>query len=76
MIIIYSTASCVYCRMLKDYLKGHNISFTEKDVADDLKAQEEMIHKSHQTGVPVVDIDGEIFVGFNRQEIAKKLGIK
>lgn len=76
MVTIYSTATCVYCKMLKDYLKSHNIDFTNKDVTDDLKAQEEMIHKSHQTGVPVIDIDGEIFVGFNRAEIAKKLGIK
>ncbi len=76
MVTIYSTASCVYCKMLKDYLKSHNIDFTNKDVTDDLKVQEEMIHKSHQTGVPVIDIDGEIFVGFNRAEIAKKLGIK
>ncbi len=75
-IIVYSTPSCVYCRMLKDFLKNHDISYENKDVASDLPAQEEMIHKSHQMGVPVSDIDGEIFVGFNRAEIAKKLGIK
>lgn len=76
MVIIYSAPSCIYCKMLKDYLRSHNVSFTEKDVVGDLEAREEMIHKSHQMGVPVADIDGEIFVGFNRAEIAKKLGIK
>ncbi len=75
-IIIYSTPSCTYCRMLKEYLKNHNVSYEEKDVAGDLKAREEMISKSHQMGVPVIDMDGEIFVGFNRAEIAKKLGLK
>lgn len=62
--------------MLKEFLKGHKVSYEERDVASDLKAREEMIRKSHQMGVPVVDIDGEIFVGFNRAEIARKLGIK
>ena len=76
MIIIYSTPSCVYCKMLKEFLRGHNISYDEKDVAGDLESREEMIRKSHQMGVPVIDIDGEIFVGFNRSEIAKKLGIR
>lgn len=75
-IIIYSTPSCVYCKMLKEYLMSRNISYEEKDVATDLAAREEMIRKSHQMGVPVVDVDGEIFVGFNRAEIAKKLGIR
>lgn len=74
-IIIYSAPSCVYCKMLKDFLASRDIRYEEKDVASDLKAREEMIRKSHQTGVPVVDIEGEIFVGFNRAEIVKKLGL-
>jgi glutaredoxin-like YruB-family protein len=74
-IIIYSTPACVYCKMLKGFLKSRNVSYEEKDVAGDLRSREEMIKKSHQMGVPVVDIDGEIFVGFNRSEIAKKLGV-
>jgi glutaredoxin-like YruB-family protein len=75
-IIVYSTPSCVYCKMLKEFLKKNSVPYEEKDVSADLKAREEMVTKSHQLGVPVVDIDGEIFVGFNRAEIAKKLGIK
>ena len=75
-ITVYSTPSCVYCKMLKEFLKSHNVSYEEKDVAGDLKSREEMIDKSHQMGVPVIDIEGEIFVGFNRAEIAKKLGIR
>jgi len=75
-ITVYSIPTCVYCKMLKKFLKDHNISYEERDVAGDLKAREEMMRESHQMGVPVIDIDGEIFVGFNRAEIAKKLGIK
>ena len=62
--------------MVKEFLKKHRIEFQEKDVAADPNAREEMIHKSHQLGVPVVDINGEVFVGFNRKAIAEKLGIK
>lgn len=76
MITVYSTPNCVYCRMLKEFLVKHHVEYQEKDIAIDQKAREEMAHKSHQMGVPVVDIDGEVFVGFNRAGIAKKLGIK
>lgn len=62
--------------MLKDYLTQKNVPFEEADVLHDLKAREEMVQKSHQMGVPVTDIDGQIFVGFNRSEIAKAAGIQ
>ncbi|MEK7169265.1 MAG: glutaredoxin family protein [Patescibacteria group bacterium] len=74
-IIIYSTPSCVYCKMLKEFLNKNSVSYENKDVSSDLAAREEMIHKSHQMGVPVTDIDGEIFVGFARAEIAAKLNL-
>ena len=73
---IYSTPSCVYCKMAKDLFKKHNIEYEEHDVASDSKAREEMVYKSHQLGVPVIDIDGEIFVGFDRSVLAKALDIK
>lgn len=72
---IYSTPSCVYCRMAKEYFKKNNISYEEKDVQGDMAAREEMIEKSHQMGVPVIDIDGRIIVGFNRPEIDQILGL-
>ena len=75
-ITIYSTPTCVYCKMAKEYFKKHNIQYVEHNVAEDLKAREEMANKSHQMGVPVIDINGEIFVGFNRAAIAKALGLK
>ena len=75
-VIVYSTAYCPYCRTLKQFLKQNNIEFKEIDVAEDEKAAEEMIRKSGQMGVPVVEIDGEIVVGFDKETIAKLLNIK
>ena len=75
-VTIYSTPTCVYCKMAKEYFTKNNVVYTEHNVASDLVARKEMFDKSHQMGVPVIDIDGEIFVGFNRSEIAKKLGIR
>ena len=74
-IIIYSTPTCVYCKMAKDFFAKNNITYKEFNVAEDLKAREEMVNKSHQLGVPVIDIDGQLFVGFNRSELAKALNL-
>lgn len=75
MVKIYTTPTCVYCKMAKEFFLKHHIPYVEISVADDDKALEEMVHKSHQMGVPVIDIDGEIFVGFDRGGIAKALGV-
>jgi glutaredoxin-like YruB-family protein len=73
---VFSTEFCPYCVALKEFLKEKNIEFKAVDVTEDLKAQEEMIDKSGQMGVPVVEIDGEIIVGFDREKISQILGIK
>jgi glutaredoxin 3 len=72
---IYSTPTCVYCRMAKDFFKNNNLAYEEYNVASDLKAREEMVQKSHQLGVPVIDIDGEIIVGFDKGTLSKVLHI-
>ncbi|MBI2623076.1 MAG: glutaredoxin family protein [Candidatus Liptonbacteria bacterium] len=74
-IIIYSTPSCIYCKMAKEFFAKNNIAYKEFNVAEDEKAREEMVSKSHQLGVPVIDVDGEIFVGFDRAGLAKALKI-
>ncbi len=76
MIKVFSTPFCIYCVSLKQFLKKHNIEFEEVDVSEDKVAQEEMIKKSGQMGVPVVEIDGEIIVGFNKNKISELLKIK
>ncbi len=70
---VYSTPTCPYCHMAKDYLKEKGVKFKDVNVADNDKAREEMIEKSGQMGVPVLDINGKIIVGFDRQEIDKAL---
>ena len=72
-IIIYSTPTCVFCKMAKEYFKSKSIDFTEHNVAEDDNAREEMITKSGQMGVPVIDINGHIVVGFNKPEVEQLL---
>ena len=73
MVKIYSTSTCPYCVMAKDYLKKSGVEYQDFDVSIDEKAREELVAKSHQMGVPVIDINGTIIVGFNRPEIDKAL---
>jgi glutaredoxin 3 len=72
-IIVYSTNSCPYCVMAKEYLKSKNIEFEDVDVAQDPNKAMEMIRKSGQQGVPVLDVNGKIIIGFNRPEIDSAL---
>lgn len=73
---IFSTPACVYCVTLKQFLNEKNVTFEEIDVSQDEKAQQEMIQKSGQMGVPVIEIGGQIIVGFDREKISKLLKIK
>ena len=72
---IYSTPTCVYCKLAKEYFEKNNVAYTEVNVAEDDAAREEMVNKSRQFGVPVIDINGTIIVGFNRQAVAKALNL-
>lgn len=72
-ITIYSTPSCSYCTMAKKYFRENGISYTEYNVAQNFQKADEMVRKSGQTGVPVLDINGRILVGFNKPEIEKAL---
>ena len=73
---VYSTPTCPYCYMVKDFLKENGVQFEDINVAQDHDAAHEMIEKSGQMGVPVIDIGGKIIVGFDREAIKKALGIK
>ncbi len=68
-VTIYTTPTCVYCKMTKEFFKEHNVPYMEKDVAGDAAAREEMVQKSGQMGVPVIDIDGELVVGFDKERL-------
>jgi len=72
----YTLATCPFCIKLKAFFKENNIKFENIDVGVDKKAREEMIKKSGQIGTPVIDIDGEIIIGFEKETLKKKLGIR
>lgn len=72
---VYSTLTCPWCLRVKQFLKDNNITFEDVDVSVDSEAAEEIIQKSGQMGVPVLDIDGEIIVGFDKEKIKSALGL-
>jgi len=75
-VIVYSTESCPFCVDAKNFLKKNKIPFKDINVNKDKKAAAEMIQKSGQTGVPVIDVDGEIITGFDQEKLKKALKLK
>ena len=75
-ITIYSTPTCVYCNMAKSFFKANDIVFSDHNVATDLQMRKEMIDKTGQMGVPVIDVGGEIVIGFDEPKLRQILGIK
>lgn len=74
-VTIYSTPTCHFCHMAKDFFEANHVMFTDYNVATDLPKRQEMIQKSGQMGVPVIDIGGEIVVGFDEARIKDLLAI-
>jgi glutaredoxin 3 len=74
MIKVYTTNTCPWCVKVKNYLKSENIDFEELNVQDDMEAREEMVKKSNQMGVPVLDINNNIIIGFDKSAILAALG--
>ena len=73
---VFSTPTCPFCVTLKNFLKEHNIQFEDIDVSQSELAQKEMIEKSGQMGVPVIEINGKIVIGFDQNKIKNLLKIK
>lgn len=74
-VVVFSTPTCSYCNMAKSYFREKGIKFTDIDVSRDQTAARDMVRRSGQMGVPVIDIGGKIVVGFNRPQINTLLGI-
>ncbi len=72
-VTLYTTPTCTYCTKAKRYFKENRIAFREYNVAKDMRRADEMVKKSGQMGVPVIDIHGKIIVGFNQPEIERAL---
>jgi len=74
-VIVFSTPTCTYCNMAKKYFREKGVKFKDVDVSKDMAAARDMLRRSGQQGVPVIDIGGKIVVGFDRPKIDKYLGI-
>ena len=74
-VTIYSTPTCHFCHMAKEYFKANNVAYTEHDVASDLEKRKEMVEKSGQMGAPVIVIDNELTAGFDKPKIAQMPGL-
>jgi len=72
---VYSTPTCMYCNLLKDFLKENNVEYTEINVAEDEEKRNYIVEKSGQMGVPVAIIGDEVIVGFNQAKISEVLGL-
>ena len=75
-IVIYSTPTCHYCNLAKDFFNTHNLSYEVFDVQTDLEKRKEMVEKSGQMGVPVIFVDDVMVKGFDEEKLVKLLGIK
>jgi len=72
---VYSTPTCPFCIRVKQFLKEKNVQFEDIDVSSDRARVQEMFERSGQMGVPVIDVDGEIVVGFDKEKISRLLGV-
>ena len=73
---IFTTPWCTYCKMAKEFFQKNNVMYEEKDVQVDIAARDEMITRSGQLGVPVIDVDGKIIIGFDKTQLKEALGIR
>lgn len=72
---VYSTPTCPWCKITKQFLDDHKVSYQSFDVASDEAARDEMFSKTRQLGVPVVDVDGAISVGFDEAWLRQQLNL-
>ena len=72
-VVVYSTPTCPHCHHAKEFLSQRGISFTEHDVSIDRAAADEMVRKTGQMGVPVITVDDEVVIGFDRTQLARLL---
>ncbi|MDP4007142.1 MAG: glutaredoxin family protein [bacterium] len=75
-VTIYTTPTCVYCKAAKEFFKENNVEYDEKNVAEDELARDVMMEKSGQLGVPVIDVKGNIVIGFDEKKLSELLGLK
>lgn len=75
-VTIYTTPTCHYCHMAKEFFQENKIEYKEKDVSKDLEARKEMVEKTGSLGVPVIEVNGDTRIGFDKNWLQEKLGLK
>ncbi len=75
-VVIYSTPTCHFCHAAKDYFAANSVAYTDYNVAQDMERRKEVLEKSGQMGVPVIFIDDQMVIGFNKPKLAELLNIK
>ncbi len=75
-VIVFTTPTCTYCRAVKRYLREHKIKFKDVDISRDERAARDVMRRTGQMGVPVLDIGGKIVIGFDRAKIDRLLGLR
>lgn len=73
---VYSTPTCPWCKIAKQFLRENKIKFEEVDVSSNQEAAKDMIKRSGQMGVPVIDVDGQLLIGFDKEKLKKALKLK
>lgn len=76
MVKVYTSIGCPYCYTLKEFFKKYNIDFEEIDISQNKEARDDIIKRSGGVGAPIIEIDGEIIVGFDKQKIVNLLKIQ
>ncbi|MES2994745.1 MAG: glutaredoxin family protein [Patescibacteria group bacterium] len=74
-VTIYTTPTCHFCQMSKEFFKENNVPYTEHNVAADMEKRQEMIDKSGQMGVPVIYVGDEMIIGFDKKRLMETLGL-
>ena len=74
-VTVYSTPTCTYCQLAKQFFTENDVSYEEVDVSVDNQKLQEMVEKSGQMGVPVIEIDDQIVVGFDESKVKEMLGM-
>lgn len=74
-VTIYSTPTCHFCHMAKDFFAAHGVKFTDHNVATDLQKRQEMVQKSGQMGVPVITVGNDLIVGFDEEKLRELLAV-
>ncbi len=72
---IYTTPTCHFCQMSKEFFQANGVQYTEHNVAADAAKRQEMIDKSGQMGVPVIYVDNDMVIGFDKKRLSELLGI-